>query len=145
MDNKKQITRIAAYGLVLKQEQILLCRLSAEVPTYQGMWTLPGGGLDFGEHPAQAMVREVQEETGLNVSPGRVLGIDTFLRQRAAEQFHSIRIVYEARLQGGQLRFEASGTTDMCAWHPLAEIGDLKLVGLVEAALAMPAADASDQ
>ena len=35
------------------------------------LWTLPGGGIDFGEHPADAVVREVHEETGLRLRPRR--------------------------------------------------------------------------
>src|SRR3954454_1828320 len=41
----------------------------------QGMWNLPAGAIDPGEKPAQAMVREVFEETGLNIRPLRVLAV----------------------------------------------------------------------
>ena len=41
--------------------------------THPGMWTLPGGGLDHGEDPRAGVRREVYEETGLTVTPGRLL------------------------------------------------------------------------
>lgn len=38
-------------------------------------WTTPGGGLDAGETPSQGLIREVQEESGYVVRPGRLIGI----------------------------------------------------------------------
>ncbi|MEL6940020.1 MAG: hypothetical protein AAFO84_12580 [Cyanobacteria bacterium J06598_1] len=44
--SKSQHTRVSAYGLVTDHEnRILLCRLSREIPRWEGYWTLPGGGL----------------------------------------------------------------------------------------------------
>jgi len=60
-------TRVSAYGLLRRDDQMLLCRLSERVGMNPGCWTLPGGGLDFGEDPEDAVVREFKEETGLLV------------------------------------------------------------------------------
>ena len=42
-----------------------------------GHWTLPGGGIDFGEDPEDAVVREFIEETGLTVKVRKLAGIDS--------------------------------------------------------------------
>ena len=55
---KLQRTRVSAYGLVTDPDRILLCRVSKALPRWQGQWTLPGGGINFGEAPQDAMVRE---------------------------------------------------------------------------------------
>ena len=55
--------RIAAYAVILREDRILLSRLSPNV-SHSELWTLPGGGLDHGESPRDAVVREVYEETG---------------------------------------------------------------------------------
>jgi 8-oxo-dGTP diphosphatase len=136
-DSRSQITRIGAYGIVRDNDHILLCRLSPEVVSHQGMWTLPGGGLDFGEHPEQGLVREVMEETGFEVRPANLLGINSMTRDDEVEAFQSIQIIYQAEITGGALRFEEQGTTDMCEWHALDSVADLQVVGLVRAALAM--------
>ena len=41
---------------------------------HRGLWSLPGGRIEAGESPEQAVVREVREETGLDVVPGRQVG-----------------------------------------------------------------------
>lgn len=101
------------------------------------MWTLPGGGLEFGEHPEEGMVREVQEETGLNVRPVNLLGINSFTRERSQDSFQSIQIMYNTNIISGSLRHEEQGTTDMCKWHSVEKLGGLETVDLVDAALSM--------
>ena len=131
-----QITRVAAYGLVLRDSKILLCRFSGKLPEFEGQWTLPGGGIDFGEDPADAVVREVREETGLTVEPTTLFGIDSFTDVHNEPARHGIRILYGTRIVSGQIRYEVDGTTDMCSWFTLDEAKSLAIVELVEVGLA---------
>ena len=101
------------------------------------MWTLPGGGLEFGEHPEEGMIREVREETGFDVLPTRLVGIHSFTRDQVHESFQSIQIIYFTNIVSGLLRHEEQGTTDMCKWYPVDEIGNLETVELVEVALSL--------
>lgn len=136
-----EIIRVAAYGLIIKDEHILLCRLKKLLPEHNGEWTLPGGGMDFGEHPEQTILREVMEETGVKVATTKIIGVDT-LRQDNLEtkkKWHSVRMIYEAEYLSGELKHELNGTTDKCEWHLLSSIGDLPKVPLIESALAMRA------
>ncbi len=57
-------TRLGSYAVAIGNGGILLCRIASGYPE-EGQWTLPGGGIDWGEHPDDALVREVYEETGL--------------------------------------------------------------------------------
>ncbi len=126
-------SRVAAYALIHESDRILLCRLSKQLPRWEGYWTLPGGGIEFGEDPESAMVREVEEETGLKVRMTSLAGIDSIARSTDGEDFHGIRIVYRAEVIGGSMKNEADGSTDRCEWHRLDEIADLKLVDLAAA------------
>ena len=136
-----EIIRVAAYGLIIHKEHILLCKLAKLLPEHRGEWTLPGGGMDFGEHPEQTVIRETMEETGVTVAPIRILGVDT-LRQDSVDtnkKWHSVRIIYQAEYLTGELVNELNGTTDKCEWHPLESISDLDTQTLVDKALEMNA------
>lgn len=132
----RQVTRVAAYALCTRDERLLLCRIAPGPWTAVGRWTLPGGGIDFGEPPAEAALRELTEETGLVGELRGLAGVFSWsARWRhptdgADEAFHAIQVVYRAEITGGELRDEPDGSTDRAAWFTLAELHDLPLVRL---------------
>ena len=135
-DLKPQYTRVSAYGLITdSNNRILLCRLSKALPRWEGYWTLPGGGLEFGESPEDAVVREVEEETGLIVIPNQVAAVDSICDRTQATDFHGIRILYHAKQIGGALRYEQAGSTDRCQWWHQHELEALKLVDITQLAI----------
>lgn len=127
--------RVAAYAICVRDGQLLLARSPAPGGGFE--WVLPGGGMEHGEDPYDTVVREVEEETGYLVEPTGLLGIDSFHRlfpgghlSRGVDH-QGLRLVYEARITGGELRYETNGSTDMAAWHPLDTVADLTLVSMV--------------
>jgi ADP-ribose pyrophosphatase YjhB (NUDIX family) len=132
-----RIVRIAAYGIIRRESQILLCRLSLNLPKYGGLWTLPGGGLEFGEHPEEGVIREVLEETGFDIQPTSLLGINSFTREQPNESFQGIQIIYDSTIVGGTLTYEEDGTTDMCQWHQINEVAELDKADLVDMAMSL--------
>jgi 8-oxo-dGTP diphosphatase len=132
---KDRVTRVAAYGLLIRANRILLCRISSQLPHHAGTWTLPGGGAEFGEHPEQTMIREVEEETGYLVRSMGLAGIDSLIVEGEAADVHSIRLIFFAEIVSGTLSFESNGSTDGCDWHPIAGVGSLPVVELVRRGL----------
>ncbi|MBD0709709.1 MULTISPECIES: NUDIX hydrolase [unclassified Streptomyces] len=134
----KQELRVAAYAVCVRDDQVLLARWVARDGTRR--WTLPGGGMEHAEDPVRTMVREVEEETGYLAEPTLLLGVDsdrqTWPRRSAAPvDGHALRIVYEARITGGELRNETGGSTDLAAWHPLGAVPALPRIPLVDIGL----------
>ncbi|MGN6687880.1 MAG: DUF952 domain-containing protein [Actinomycetales bacterium] len=69
-----QVRRLAAYALATDAERVLLVRQSEATPV-AGRWGLPGGGVEHGEDPRAALVRELDEETGLPGAVGEILEV----------------------------------------------------------------------
>jgi ADP-ribose pyrophosphatase YjhB (NUDIX family) len=129
-------TRLGSYSLCLDEEgRIMLARLSA-LEVEVGAWTMPGGGVHFGEHPDDAAVRELQEETGLVGEIEAIAGM--FSHVYTSSQFagggdlHFLGIIYRMRITGGELRDEIDGTTDTARWVSEAELADMRLVELAQ-------------
>ena len=139
-------TRLGSYSLCLDGDRILLARLSAVEVDY-GAWTMPGGGVDFGEHPDAACLRELEEETGLTGEIEGVAGVFSHVYEQSrfarGADLHFLGIVYRVRITGGGLRDETDGTTDTAAWIPREELRSLRLVELARfgCQLAFPGID----
>jgi 8-oxo-dGTP diphosphatase len=110
--------RVAAYAIVRdERDRVLLCHIHPAVGVGD-VWTLPGGGLEFGESPRRAVLRELEEETGFIGEIDRLVEVDdrVFTSRNGADRMHAIRIVYEVTIVGGSLRDELDGSTDTCRW-----------------------------
>lgn len=133
--------RVAAYAVVTDDDgKVLLARWTEG---RRVAWTMPGGGLEAGEDPADAVRRELREETGYAVHVEELLGIHSRVipagrRVHKADQpLHTLRIVYRAKIAGGKLRFEENGSTDMAGWFTIDEVAKLQRVKLIDIALRM--------
>lgn len=139
-DGVVQRVRLAAYAWCEQDGAVLLCRVSDRGPG-GGQWTLPGGGLDFGEDPTSGVVREVHEETGLEVAAGELLGVRSAVLEPAetisGHRIHTVGILYRGQVLGGTLRDEPDGSTDLARWVPLEELASLPLGATARWALAL--------
>lgn len=142
------VTRVGAYAVIVRDGHVLLSHWVPEpgqlhyTPGLQPSWTLPGGGLEAGEDPEAAAVREVLEETGYVVELVGILGTHSLHFRpgdlgpdRPSRPLHSLRVVYEGRIIAGDLRVEVGGSTDDVRWFPLGEVESLPRVSLVDAGL----------
>jgi 8-oxo-dGTP diphosphatase len=140
-----KVQRVAAYGLILRDGQILLTRLARRISA-DGRWHLPGGGVDHGEDPRDALVREIREETGLASEVGEVAHVysahrPSMWRQGRRWDYQALRIVYDAwvPVDAPEPRVvEVDGSTVDVAWHPVADVitGTLPVTDIVTEALA---------
>ena len=131
--------RIGAYGLCRHDGKVLLVRAS-ELTAFPGVWQIPGGGIEHGEHPESAVLREFTEETGLTVEVSglRTVVADVIRFPDRGVAMHTDRVIYELTSTGGTLREEPVGTTDRVAWAAPEEAGRIPLMPFTAELLGLP-------
>ncbi len=87
-------------------------------------WYLPGGGVDHGESVVAAAIREAREETGIEVRPLGVLGVEQTL---FTPETMRLRFLLRAEPVGGTLKQHADEHSLRAAWFTLDEVRSLRL------------------
>lgn len=141
--------RVAAYAVIRRTlgdgtDEILLSRVAERISA-QEMWTLPGGGLEHGENPRDAVVREVYEEAGLAAAVGETAHVYSahmpgVRRDGRMVDAHALRIVYEGWVAKDAPEphvVEVDGSTVESAWKPIADVlsGEVPVFAMVADAL----------
>ncbi len=122
--------RVAAYGICLRGSSVLLARFTGGD---RPRWTLPGGGIDHGEDPYDAVLRELTEETGYTGRVDTLLGVQSrHVPERGGRDYHGLGIIYLVDIVGGELRDEVGGSTDRAQWFELDAVAGLDRVALVD-------------
>jgi mutator protein MutT len=115
-DNRRYPKRpiLGVGALIFDGDKILLVERGKE--PLKGYWSLPGGVLETGETLEQGIVREVREETGLEVKPIEVIEIfERIVRDaQGATEYHFVLIDYICRVTGGSLC--AADDASQVAW-----------------------------
>jgi len=119
----------SCHALVRDGDRVLLVKRAT--PPLQGYWGLPGGRVELGETVEQALLREVQEETGLQVVLERYLGyVDAIDRDEAGRvRYHYVVQYFRARPAGGTLA--AADDAADARWVGLAELEALPVTDSV--------------
>lgn len=114
--------RIAAYALVTSSRGLLATEFSDRTGA-EGRWGLAGGGIDEGEEPADAVLREVVEETSQRIRLDDLVGVDSSRwigpnPQGVVEDFHAVRLIYRAHCAGptDPIVLDVGGTTSAACW-----------------------------
>jgi len=116
---------VGVAAVVFGGEEVLLVRRGQEPA--RGVWSLPGGAVEVGETLAQAVVREVREETGLVVE---VLGITAVLERLYRDDaggfpYHYVLIDFACRVREGEL--QPASDIDAACFAPVAALDDFHL------------------
>jgi 8-oxo-dGTP pyrophosphatase MutT (NUDIX family) len=85
-----------------------------------GVWSTPGGSMEPDETPADAVVREAWEETGLRVEPRRVFGVYAgpgfIVAYRNGDESQYVMIAFECEVRGGVLQADGDETVEVRYW-----------------------------
>lgn len=114
--------RPGAYAIVASARGIL-GTVNSTLTGSPGTWALPGGGIDPGESPSNAVAREVFEETGQLVTLHRLLAVDSdhWIGRSTTgvlEDFHALRVIYAAVCASptDPVVLDAGGSTQSASW-----------------------------
>jgi ADP-ribose pyrophosphatase YjhB (NUDIX family) len=99
-DQEIAMTPIVAVGAFVFDREGRVLLVERAKPPGEGLWTVPGGRLERNETLAQAVAREVREETGLIVEVGALACVV----ERMGDDFHFVILDYLARSIGGTLK-----------------------------------------
>lgn len=92
--------RCVAEAIIMKNDEVLLVNASRGVTV--GFWNLPGGFMEFGESPAECIVRELKEEIGVDATVVKLLGV--YDRASRHRPYHLIAFVYLCRIDNYDLK-----------------------------------------
>ena len=120
---KKPVVGVGA--IILDGDQILLEKRKNSPG--KGKWTVPGGLVDLGENVEQAVIREVKEETGLEVYDPRLVDVVNYisLGERGSVMYHYVIIDYLVTVKEGKPK--ASSDADALKWVPFSEVEEYDL------------------
>jgi 8-oxo-dGTP diphosphatase len=125
-------TPVCAVGaIVMDHGDILLVKRDRE-PS-KGLWTLPGGRLEPGETLREAIVREVREETGIEIDIDGLIGVAEWISRDddGTLSYHYVILDFTARPRSRDIR--RGDDAAEVRWVPVAELPDMHLTsGLIE-------------
>jgi 8-oxo-dGTP diphosphatase len=132
-DSRSYPTRpyLAVSAAIFRAERVLIVRRG--VPPMQGIYTLPGGGVELGETLEQAVMREVREETGLAIEPLSLAGYRQVIARDSEGKIerHFVILPFAARYLAGEISLNAELAE--AKWLLPAELSGLRTTeGLAE-------------
>ncbi len=103
---------VSIKGVILLNDRVLLLRKPS------GEWDIPGGRLSIDENPRQCLIREVQEETGLSVKPGKLL--HRWVRRRP-NKVDVFLVSHICKLATSSVNARLSSEHDKSGWFSIQE------------------------
>lgn len=126
--------RVGVYGCILNREHRLLIIKRASFDTSPGLWEMPGGALELGEALHNGVIREVKEETGLDVTPLYPITALSGTSKRDPSQ-QIIRIAYLCFINTASQKVQISVEHSDYKWIDTQEAGYMPLSDLLEETL----------
>lgn len=79
---------VVVTAVVIREKALLMTERTYS--PFKGMWSLPGGHLEFGEQLEEAAIREIKEETGVNIAVTRFLKFDNIITTEFGKNFYAV-------------------------------------------------------
>lgn len=113
--------RIAVRAIIRKDEKMLLLRRANGRPTILGKYELPGGKLEYGEQPEDALSRYLHDETGLTIQTAQLFDVVSYI-DHDDRDLQYIFILYQVSFGVGGSKVTLSQNYDHYMWRKMLEI-----------------------
>jgi 8-oxo-dGTP diphosphatase len=106
-----------------RSREVLLIRRAN--PPFKGFWAIPGGFVEMDEDVPQAAIRELREETGLDIPPEELVEVGVFGRPGRDPRGRTISVVYAARVSAGEGSARAGDDAAEAEWFDAGALPEL--------------------
>lgn len=139
VENRRLIAGVIGVAFNEKGEVLLTQRHEPSVPNEHAKWQLPGGSLEFGEHPEDTLKREMQEELNTKatiISPGPIIRSHKFKEKKLGDDnltsYQLLMLAYIISLESVDIDISGDQEASSSAWIPVDKIATLSTLPLVQ-------------
>jgi len=130
-EGKMIMFRVLTKALIFKDNKLLMLKRKLTSSFAGGAWDIPGGKIEFGELPESALIREVQEETSLEIKILDILSISSGINEAKRKQY--ITIVYICEYVSGSVSINSESIE--YEWVDVDEAENYKKIYYLEEAI----------
>ncbi len=123
--------RIAVRALVRKDDKTLLLRRATGRPSILGQYELPGGRMEYGEQPEDALRRYLHDDAGIHIQTAQLFDVVTYIDHDDRDIQYAV-IVYAIGLAEGHHNIRIISKYNRYEWGSLSELQHLQLTDLTE-------------
>ena len=117
--------KITVGGLLVKDNKVLVVRRSSAEPYLTGYYELPGGKVDFGDHPKESLEREFMEEVNLKIIALYPYRVFTYVSDKGNR--HTVELVYFVKIDDDVKNIKLSEEHDDFKWISVDEVNTLQI------------------
>jgi len=125
-----EFPEVTTHAILLDETRTRILLVKWRNPSGQKVWGFPGGHIKIGEKVKDAVIREVEEETGYQIEVNRLLGVyDNIIRDVSSKKTiaHIINIIWMAKIMSGALDSREDEEIIRAKWFPFASAKKLRM------------------
>ena len=114
---EKEFQKIVSTGFIVSQDKVLIVKRSMKEKFFPGVFELPGGKVDFGESAEKALIREIREETNLEIRVFEPFYTFSYISgMQDGSKRHTIELVFRCELNCSREQLRLSKDHDDFRW-----------------------------
>lgn len=127
MSDKLIQQKVVLGGVVVRDGKVLILQRSENETVLPGLWELPSGKKEPLEETEKALIREIEEETGLKVSPKALVSVFDYQIEKPDVIRDSTQINFLVEVMDGNFEVKASDEHQAIAWVSKEEMNDYEI------------------